>query len=194
MITTNPNLLRKLQDPQDDAAWSEFVAIYRPAIQRLLRLKGLAVADAEDVTQSIFLSISKALRERPHDFNRAKFRTWLHRVVRNAALNAMRSTRQDLAIGGTDQFLLVQQIPSNNADAELFEIEFQSEVFNHAANQVKKQSDPITWEAFWRTAVLQEPIELVAASLNKQVGSVYAARSRIVGRIRKAVQTILNSD
>ncbi len=191
MITTDPSLLRKLRDPTDDSAWSDFVELYQPVIHRLLTQKGLSPPDAEDVTQQIFLSISKALTERPHDFERAKFRTWLNRVVRNAALNAMRRTRQDFGVGGTDQVSMLQEIHCDENDSKLFEDEYEREVFRKASRLVEAASDPVTWEAFYRTCVLNESIEEVAASLNKQIGSVYAARSRIVKRIKKEVEQMM---
>lgn len=194
MITTDPSLLRKLRDPNNDSAWSEFVELYQPVIHRLLVHKGLSTPDAEDVAQQILLSISKALAERPHDFERAKFRTWLNRVVRNAALNAMRKTRQDVAAGGTDQVSMLHAIQDDEHDSKLFEAEYEREVFRKATRIVESESDPATWEAFYRTCVQNETIEQVAASLNKQIGSVYAARSRIVKRIKKEVERMMDEN
>jgi WD40 repeat protein len=52
---TRASLLIRVRDPADQAAWHEFVEIYRPVILRLARQKGMQEADAEE---SRVLSIS----------------------------------------------------------------------------------------------------------------------------------------
>ncbi len=55
---------------------------------------------------------------------------------------------------------------------------------------VKIEFDPATWQAFWRTAVLGEAVDSVAADLGKQRGSIYAARSRVMARFRAEVSRL----
>ena len=44
---TRPSLMLRMGEAEE-AAWEEFVAIYRPVIVRLAALKGLQHSDAED--------------------------------------------------------------------------------------------------------------------------------------------------
>lgn len=92
---TRTSLLIRVRNPADQAAWEEFVEIYRPVILRLARKKGMQDADAEDVAQKVFLAVAKAVQEREHDARRAKFRTWLHQVAHNAILNALTRGKPD---------------------------------------------------------------------------------------------------
>ena len=85
---TRPSLLLRLPNQADEAAWERFVAMYRPVIVRLAEMKGLAPHDAEDLAQQVLISVSKGIASWEHDPRRARFRTWLARVVRNATLNA----------------------------------------------------------------------------------------------------------
>ena len=48
---TRPSLLIRVRDPADQAAWQEFVEIYRPVILRLAQHKGMQAADADDIAQ-----------------------------------------------------------------------------------------------------------------------------------------------
>ena len=49
---TRASLLIRVRDPADQAAWQEFVEIYRPIILRLACQKGMQEADAEDVADT----------------------------------------------------------------------------------------------------------------------------------------------
>ena len=64
---TRPSLLIRVRDPADQAAWQEFVEIYRPVILRLARQKGMQAADAEDVAQEVLAAVAKAIEQREHD-------------------------------------------------------------------------------------------------------------------------------
>ena len=88
---TRASLLIRVRDPADQAAWHEFVEIYRPLILRLARQKGMQDADADDVAQVVLVAVARAVEQREHDPKRAKFRTWLNRVAQNAILNALTS-------------------------------------------------------------------------------------------------------
>ena len=60
---TRPSLILRMQDGGDEAAWEEFVAIYRPVIFRMAILKGLQHNDAEDLAQQVLISVSKKIGE-----------------------------------------------------------------------------------------------------------------------------------
>ena len=59
-----------------------------------------------------------------------------------------------------------------------------------AAQSIECEFEVDSWQAFWRTTVLGESIESVAAALGKQVGSIYAFRSRIVRRLRIEIERL----
>jgi RNA polymerase sigma-70 factor (ECF subfamily) len=77
--------------------------------------------------------------------------------------------------------------PERRTQSE-FDDEFRNEVFRWAAERVRTEFRDSTWQAFWRTCVLNEPIVDVAASLKMSAGNVYVARSRVLGRLRQTVE------
>ena len=192
MITTRLSLIRRLYDSEDREAWLLFVEIYFPAIYRSLRAKGLQHADAEDAAQQVLWSVSRSLATRPYDPNRAKFRTWLETVIRNAAINAMSRVPKDRGFGGGDS---MDELPASTGnDERLLLHEYRKQLFQLAAEQVRDDFAESTWQAFWRTAVLGQDIELVADELGLQTGSVYAARSRVIKRFRNEIDAMLDSE
>jgi RNA polymerase sigma-70 factor (ECF subfamily) len=185
---TRPSLLIRVRDPADQAAWREFVEIYRPIILRLARQKGMQEADAEDVAQEVLAAVAKAVEQREHDPKRAKFRTWLNRVAQNAILNALTRARPDRGSGDSALGAVLNQHESHTGpDSDLLRLEYRREVFCWAARQVRKEFHQDTWEAFWLTAVEGRAVEVVAKELAKNPGAIYAARSRVVRRIQEKV-------
>ena len=58
---TSHSLIFRVKNPADGAAWTEFLGIYQPVVFRMARRRGLQDADAQDVMQQVFLSISKSI-------------------------------------------------------------------------------------------------------------------------------------
>jgi RNA polymerase sigma-70 factor (ECF subfamily) len=181
---TRASLLIRVRDPADQAAWQEFVEIYRPLILRLARLKGMQPADADDVAQQVLLSVAKAVDG--YDPQRAKFRTWLHRIARNAILNALTRGKPDRALGDAGTLAVLHQHASHDGpDSDLLRLEYRREVFRWAARQVRQEFQEDTWNAFWLTAVDGRDVDSVAKELGKSRGAIYAARSRVTRRIQE---------
>ena len=151
---TRPSLLIRVRDPADQAAWQEFVEIYRPVILRLAQQKGMQAADAEDVAQEVLAAVAKAVEQREHDPKRAKFRTWLHRVANNAILDALTRGKPDRGSGDSAlQAVLDQHESHDGPDSDLLRLEYRREVFRWAARHVQKEFRQDTWDAFWLTAI-----------------------------------------
>lgn len=185
---TRASLLLKLKDRANQQAWHEFTELYRPVILRLAYRKGMQHDDAEDLAQQVLIAVARAIDRFEPDRNRARFRTWLHTIARNLIINALRRGPPDRATGDSAMHRLLQQRPADDdPDSELLRIEFQREVFRRAARQIRDEFHPQTWSAFWGTAVEGREVEQVARELNKSSGAVYAARSRVMRRLREQV-------
>lgn len=184
---TRNSLIARLGDGADVEAWHEFSQVYRPLIVRMGLAKGLQRADAEDLAQTILVSISGAIGKW-QPAGPAKFRTWLKRIADNAILNALTRKKPDLAAGGTsvDQLLNSSQRPEG-PDTELLQLEYRRGVFHWAANKIRDEFTETTWQAFWLTAVESQPAETVGQTLGRNRGSIYAAKSRVMSRLLQQV-------
>ena len=184
---TRDSLLLRLTDAADHEAWCQFTAIYRPLVYRVARRRGLQDADAQDLAQQVLLSVAGAIGRWQAKPKRAKFRTWLHTVARNAVIDHLRDARLDVAEGGTTARLRLQEEADGRVDEAELEREYQRELFRLAARGVRGEFAETTWLAFWLTAVEGLPIPAVADELGKTVGAVYVARSRVMQRLRDKV-------
>jgi RNA polymerase sigma-70 factor (ECF subfamily) len=185
---TRASLLVRLADRADQEAWHEFAQIYTPVVYRLAVRKGLQHADAEDLAQQVLTAVSKAIGRWQADPTRAKFRTWLHRIAQNLIINALSRARPDRAAGdsGVLDHLNAQPAPEG-PDSELVRMEFRREVFRWAADKSRDEFRSVTWDAFWLTAVDNQPIEDVSKQLGLSCGAIYAARSRVMRRLKEKV-------
>ena len=190
---TRATLLANVQSPENREAWEDFVVIYRPVIYRMARRRGMQDADAQDVAQNILVRIAGAISKyEPKDGTR--FRHWLRRVARNAILSAISRSPKDAAGGGTNAADLLNEQPDADpgVDADL-EKEHRRELYLRAAASVRTDVNAETWQAFEMTVVQGQSCEDVAEHLGKSVGTVYAARSRIIKRLRDRVQRMEES-
>src|SRR5262245_37050405 len=190
--STRYSLLLRLQDPQNHAAWAEFVEIYEPLVYGLARRKGFQDADARNVCQEVFQVVAKAAREWTARPNFGSFRAWLFGVARNLIASAFRQQRRHpRGTGNSDvQRMLDNQPDEADEDARVLETEYRRRLFRVAARSVESECSPATWQAFWQTAVQSREIAEVASELGMSPGSVYVARSRIVARLGRRVKEI----
>lgn len=183
---TRHSLIRRLQDGGDNAAWDEFASIYRPIIVRIALRKQLQLDDAEDLAQQVLLSVLKNIHKWKADPARARFRTWLQTIVRNATINALNRRPKDQASGGTNSLNQIHQHPEKS-DSLWFDLEWQRETLRWIAQQVRGEFESSTWTAFWETAIEQASPQEVAEKIGKSVGAVYIARSRVMQRIKQRI-------
>ena len=118
---TRESLIIQVKDPENRAAWEQFVAIYRPVIFRTAITRGLQEADAQDLAQQVLLAVASAIGRWERQEDSTRFRHWLRRITRNAIINALSRRPQDQGAGGsTVQALLIQreQVDHGNGVAD----------------------------------------------------------------------------
>lgn len=192
---TRLSLIAQVQSPEDREAWDQFVVIYRPIVYRMARRRGMQDADAQDLVQSVLMRVASSIHRWERTNPETKFRHWLRRVARNTILSALTRQPKDAAVGGSEMLDLLAGHPKNE---QLVEQELATEtireLYLHAAAVVKKDVDPDTWRAFELTVVGEQSCEEAAALLGKSVGAVYAARSRVMRRLREQVTCLQEND
>jgi RNA polymerase sigma-70 factor (ECF subfamily) len=187
---TNESLIVQVRDPSNRAAWDQFEQLYRPVIFRIARAKGLQHADALDLVQQVLISVSSAIDRFDNQHQGSRFRNWLGRITRNAILKALTRRPRDRASGGSDVLDVLSEIPADPETEALINLEYRRELFQRAAQQVRSQSQEVTWLAFEMTELQQISIERTSALLQISTGSVYAARSRVMRRIRNTIEKL----
>jgi RNA polymerase sigma-70 factor (ECF subfamily) len=185
-------LLARLGNPEDRAAWQQFVQLYGSLIYGFARHHGLQDADAADLTQEVFAEVARMAGRWGYDPERGSFRRWLFGVTHHKLARFLRTRRlQPVGSGDSGTQRRLEEEPSPAADQEAaWEQEFQQQLFRLAAAQVRDRFTPTTWQAFWQTAVEGKEAAVVAAELDLSVGAVYVARSRVLARLTEQVEQL----
>src|SRR5947209_11041798 len=187
-VSTRPSLLLRVRDSGDCEAWSQFVELYGPLVYHFARKRRLQDADAADLTQTVLQAVAGGVRRLDYDPARGSFRGWLFQVVRRQLRKFLdRERRAPQGCGGPDAGKLLDNQPCRDEEA-LWDQEYERRLFLWAAEQVRDRFEEASWQAFWRTAVEGDGPRETALALGMSIGAVYTAKSRILDRIRKAIQ------
>lgn len=185
---TRASLILRLGDHEDVAAWEEFTKIYQPVIQRVATKQGLQNADAENLVQEVFLAVAHSVEDWVQREDRGRFRPWLIRIARNAAVDMMtRRATRPLGRDGESGARLLAELPSPEALSQALETEYAQQVYRWAAAEVQNSVEPKTWQAFHLTQVERRPVKEVAEQTGMRPANLYIARSRVMSRIKSLV-------
>lgn len=185
---TQATLIARLQGADDQRTWDAFVTLYRPAIYRFARGQGLQDADAQDVTQKVLLAVAQAVETWEPDTRRGKFRAWLAQITRNAVINIVTRDARRRGSGSTSVAELLEAVPAASQADDDWRKEQQIQRYRAAAEIVRPKCSQAIWDAFWLTTVQGVTIHDAARQLGVTIGVVYAARSRVLKRLRAATE------
>jgi RNA polymerase sigma-70 factor (ECF subfamily) len=192
---TRYSLLARLAEPADAAAWTEFLETYEGAVFRYCRSRGLQESDARDVVQEVLLAVHRAIGTWQPSGRLGSFRAWLMQTAHHICLKLLRTHgRRERSAGGTSAQWKLQELAADDACIDEDEKEWQRFAFCWAAGEIQREVQPSTWLAFRLTAVDGQPSTDVAQRLKMSVGSVYAARCRVLSRILARIQELSRSD
>ena len=188
---TRPSLIFRVRDTDDRRAWEEFVDIYTPLVYAFCYKHGLQEADASDVAQEVMRAVARAMQKFEYDQERSRFRNWMFTVVKSK-LNNHFNKRKNQPVGtGRTTILdwLNDQATIGEAEKQ-WTREYQKHILRTAADRIRDEFKETSWQAFWRTAVGDEPVKTVADDLGLSLGAFYTAKSRVTSRLREEVRTI----
>lgn len=187
---THFSLIVRLRQPGNQEAWHEFASLYEPLIYRLATRKGMQHADAQDLLQDVLVAVSKGIARFEVGGDKGRFRGWLFKITRNLIVNTLeRRRRIVIGNGDSDIYRQLEQQPDLNAEEQnTYVLEFRRELFHWAARKIRAEFQTSTWTLFWRTTVDDEPIVNVANELGMSIGAAYAARCRILAKLKRTIE------
>lgn len=181
MNSTSISLLRRLQKPNEEAAWQRFVELYAPLIFHWGRGHGLDTTDAADLVQEVMAILVVKLPEFSYDPSK-RFRGWLRIVTVNAARNFQRRE----SARPVTRFDETLQSPPVTSGIDLFEeAEYQGFLAKRAIRIMQAEFQETTWQACWRHVVDGRKASDVAIELGITANAVYIAKYRVMRRLRE---------
>jgi RNA polymerase sigma-70 factor (ECF subfamily) len=190
VASTSVTLLGRLREqPDDSAAWEEFVARYRQPIYGFCLSRALQPADAEDATQQILARLLVKLRQFRYDPSR-KFRAWLRTVSRNVLSDYLSEQPRDRGTGDTAIGRMLGQVEAREELAAQLEAEFDREILDQALRRVQTIVPEAQWEAFRLTALEGLTGAEAAERTGMLVATVFTSKSKVKKLVRDEVAKI----
>ena len=193
MDETRQSLLLRAQTGEENA-WKDLTDLYRPLILGWLNRQGVPSRDLEDLSQDILLTVVKHLPTFQHSGNRGAFRSWLRTIVCSRTADYWRAVDPgNQADGGSGATVALQQIEDPDSDLNRqWDEEHDRYVLNCLLDLVEEEFEPITLKAFRRVALDGASGAEAAEELGISVAAVYVAKSRVLQRIRREAEGLID--
>ena len=187
--TTSQSLLLRLRQAQDQQAWSRFVELYTPLLFYWARKTGLQPQDASDLVQEILTIVFRKIPD--FDYNPKKsFRSWLRTVTLNKYREFCRKKSvSKLAASGS----IVDRVSDYRCSAEsTWDLSYHRSLFATAMNELEGEFRPKTWKALRKFVLENRPAAEIASETGVSVWTIYAAKSRLLARLREELDGLLD--
>ena len=184
-FTTRKDLLQKVHS-NDQQAWNDFVEYYTPLIQLCAKDFSLTQQESEELRQIVCLAVFKKDLTGQYDETKGRFRTFLRKVISNAAIDIIRKRKPTLPIEDASQ------IPEETEDK--FEEKWRKFIYEKALQVLRQNCDNVTYMAFDLYVRKEMPVMDVARTLNISEDQVFQAKSRSLKRLKDIIYRLEKSE
>ena len=176
------------------AAWTRMVELYQPLIYGWLRRHGVSHHDAEELSQDSLLAVARELPRFSHSGNVGAFRLWVYRITANRARAFWRAGRVRATATGDSRFRdIVEQFEDPGSElSQAWEREHDRFLLLRLLETIQSDFTANSLTAFRRQVFDGATAEQVAAELGITVAAVYSARSRILQRLRREAEGLVD--
>jgi RNA polymerase sigma-70 factor (ECF subfamily) len=190
---TNLSLLHRAT-AGDEAAWAKLVALYQPLIFGWLQRHSVHPQEAADLTQEVLVVVVRELSSFAHAGHPGSFRGWLRTITVNRARAFLRGAAgREQAAGGDGVFGLIEQLEDpHSALTQEWNVEHDTHVVRQILKLVETDFEPATVRIFHRLVLEEARAAEVAAEMGMAVAAVYAAKSRVLQRVRQEAEGLLD--
>jgi RNA polymerase sigma-70 factor (ECF subfamily) len=171
---TQNTLILRAKDPNDQDAWDEFVTHYQPFIEKCIQNIAHRQNHNEDLLQIVMIELWKSISRFDVDQERAKFRTWMSRVIRNTVIDYLKREKKAP--------MALEEIPERwNDETEIdrmIEKQWEIHISNLAIERVSKRFTGNAIQVFERS-LEGESIENICSDLGITTASAYTLKNRV---------------
>lgn len=187
---TRKSLILRARNPDDSQAWEDFVEYYERFIFHVLHRMNVSARDFDDLVQNVLVKLWRSLAS--YESGKARFRTWLGVVVRNAVYDQFSETnRQRKLLQHELQSLqMLEKEPASEIE-QLIEKEWADYVTSIAMARIEKLFSEEAVKSFTMSLNGGSAKE-IAKELNLSPDSVYTLKSRVKARFIKEIRAVID--
>ncbi len=192
---TTTKALEELKSSEDGEMWGAFCEHAILMLVNFCKRLGLSEFYAEEVTQETMLEFIKAFRNGKYIREKGRLRSWLFgmavKVMRNLRRRLWRQRLVQVDKTGTCCWDMIED---QNAVKHAEDIEWGRMVLTFCLEQVRGKFTPQVIKAFELYAIQERPADEVAEELNMSRSAVYAAKHKVLARMRKFAKQFDDKD
>lgn len=182
-METNPSLLRRLSSKEDSLAWSRFVALYTPLVDRWIGQLGFREPDRSDLVQEVFIVLLGKVSSFQYD-RLGSFRGWLRTVTVNKCRDLARRRGRETE----PRFVETIERAAEDDTQLLTQQEYRDYLSRTALKMMREHFSESTWRACWEHVAMGRNAKDVAEELGMSENAVYLARGRVLRRLRQELE------
>jgi RNA polymerase sigma-70 factor (ECF subfamily) len=187
-METPASLLERLRQPGQEQAWSRLVELYTPLLYAWARRAGLHAEDAADLLQDVFAILVRKLPDFTYDSHRS-FRAWLRTLLMNRWRDGRRRAAvRPAEVGHPD----LDALAASASDEFFADAEYYRQLVGQALRLIRPEFRDVTWKAWTGHGLEGRPAAEVARELGLSEGAVFAAKFRVLQRLRRELQGLLD--
>ena len=194
LIPTRYSLLSRLQNWDDQASWKVFFDTYWRLIYSFALKSGLTDTEAQEVVQETIIAVAKDIDKFKRDRSLGTFKGWLRNLARwRIADQLRRRARRPLETnfsGDSNHGSDLAEIPDPAGSAldEVWEMEWQSNLFGSALERIKQKIKEEHYQIFDLHVIRQWPVGRVAETLGVSASRIYIVKFRVISLIKKEIR------
>ena len=185
--STSESLLIRLSSIGDTDAWDRFVELYTPLIFYWARKTGLQSQDASDLVQDVMTIVFQQLPKLEYDPEKS-FRGWLRTITMNRFRELCRGKRPQLMDASGS---VMGRVPDWRLAESTWDLNYARELVAAVMADMRDDFAPKTWAALVELMKTGRPASEVANEAGVSVWTIYAARSRLLKRLRQELEGLL---
>ena len=183
--TTRQSLLDAMRR-NENTAWVEFGTVYGPLVRLIARKNRLTVQESKELMQDVCVTMIQREALSKYDAGQGHFRTYLGRIISNCAIDIIRR-RPKRTTGSTQR---LETVKDESSGADDITSEWDDFILQQALSEVRSRCDDLTYLAFEFHVRQGRPAKEVAKELGISEDKVYLSSSRIVRRLKDAVERL----
>jgi RNA polymerase sigma-70 factor (ECF subfamily) len=172
-------LVKRASVERDQAAFGELYDHFLDRVYRYLFYRTGNQADAEDLTEQVFLQAWAAIHR--FQWHGKPFQAWLYSIARNVLVDHRRRVRPTMSIDRDDS---PPQIECESASRE-FEQRLDAQVLGHAISRLTEEQQQVIVLKFVEGLDTSQ----VAQLLDKQEGTIRALQMRALRNLRRLLES-----
>lgn len=193
-MLTDSELIEDILDNNSQKAFEELVNRYQPLVTRTCLGFVNRYADAEDITQEVFIEVYQSLKNFRKE---SKLSTWLYRIAVNKSLNFIRKQKRHNSLRSIENFFTagnssksesIEIASPKSADADWnIEQEEDKQMLKRAINSLAENQRIAFVLSKYHDLSYKEIAEVMSTTLSSVESLLFRARQNLQSKLLKEI-------